>query len=131
MSPNLDSPANPDTHLEMHRKVAVTPLDVNHFQSKAFHAVMSQHCKQDSGSSAAGQPLKKEPSLHLDTPSKFLSKDKLFKPSFDVTVRLEGNGVSANGFTVYKGKAPHCAAPPKFIIESLPKMLRKRCSELR
>nr|XP_048272669.1 DNA topoisomerase 2-binding protein 1 [Myodes glareolus] len=88
VSPNLDSPANPDTHLEMHRKVAVTPLDVNHFQSKAFHAVMSQHCKQDSGSSAAGQPLKKEPSLHLDTPSKFLSKDKLFKPSFDVTDAL-------------------------------------------
>ncbi|CAO2633794.1 DNA topoisomerase 2-binding protein 1 [Lemmus lemmus] len=79
---------NPDTHLEMHRKVAVTPLDMNRFQSKAFHAVISQHCKQDSVSSAVGQPLKKEPSLHLDTPSKFLSKDKLFKPSFDVTDAL-------------------------------------------
>ncbi|XP_005368507.1 DNA topoisomerase 2-binding protein 1 isoform X1 [Microtus ochrogaster] len=88
VGPNPDSPANPDTHLEMHRKVAVTPLDMNHFQSKAFHAVMSQHCKQDSVSSAVGHPLKKEPSLHLDTPSKFLSKDKLFKPSFDVTDAL-------------------------------------------
>lgn len=95
MGPNPDSPANPGRHLEMDRKVSVTPLDMNHFQSKAFHAVMSQHGKQDSVSSAVGHPLKKESSLHLDTPSKFLSKDKLFKPSFDVTVRLEGNGVSA------------------------------------
>ncbi|XP_006978735.2 DNA topoisomerase 2-binding protein 1 isoform X2 [Peromyscus maniculatus bairdii] len=88
MNPNPDSPGHPDTHLEMHRKMAVTPLDMNRFQSKAFQAVISQHCKQDSVSSALKKPLKKEPSLHLDTPSKFLSKDKLFKPSFDVTDAL-------------------------------------------
>ncbi|XP_006169340.1 DNA topoisomerase 2-binding protein 1 isoform X2 [Tupaia chinensis] len=70
--------------LETHRKTAVTPLDMNRFQSKAFRAVISQHNGQAVPSLAAGQPLQKEPSLHLDTPSKFLSKDKLFKPSFDV-----------------------------------------------
>ncbi|XP_031201771.1 DNA topoisomerase 2-binding protein 1 isoform X1 [Mastomys coucha] len=84
---NLDSPAHPDTHLEIHRKRAVTPLDMNRFQSKAFRAVISQHNMQDPASPVR-QPLRKEPSLHLDTPSKFLSKDKLFKPSFDVTDAL-------------------------------------------
>ncbi|XP_053455562.1 DNA topoisomerase 2-binding protein 1 isoform X1 [Nycticebus coucang] len=81
---NPDIPENPDVHLETQRKTAVTPLDMNRFQSKAFHAVVSQHARQVSASPAVGQPLQKEPSLHLDTPSKFLSKDKLFKPSFDV-----------------------------------------------
>ncbi|XP_032344108.1 DNA topoisomerase 2-binding protein 1 isoform X1 [Camelus ferus] len=81
---NPDTPEHPVTHLETHRKTAVTPLDMNRFQSKAFHAVISQHSGQASVSPAVGQPLQKEPSLHLDTPSKFLSKDKLFKPSFDV-----------------------------------------------
>ncbi|KAF6101462.1 DNA topoisomerase II binding protein 1 [Phyllostomus discolor] len=78
-----DAPEHPAMHLGTHRKTAVTPLDMNRFQSKAFHAVMSQHTGQVPVS-PAGQPLQKEPSLHLDTPSKFLSKDKLFKPSFDV-----------------------------------------------
>ncbi|XP_014645010.1 PREDICTED: DNA topoisomerase 2-binding protein 1 isoform X3 [Ceratotherium simum simum] len=81
---NPDTPEQPATHLDTHRKTAVTPLDMNRFQSKAFHAVISQHTGQVSVSPAVGQPLQKEPSLHLDTPSKFLSKDKLFKPSFDV-----------------------------------------------
>ncbi|XP_034850809.1 DNA topoisomerase 2-binding protein 1 isoform X2 [Mirounga leonina] len=81
---NPDTPEHPVAHLEAHRKTAVTPLDMNCFQSKAFHAVISQHTRQVSVSPPVGQPLQKEPSLHLDTPSKFLSKDKLFKPSFDV-----------------------------------------------
>uniref|UniRef100_A0A8C0MIZ8 DNA topoisomerase 2-binding protein 1 n=2 Tax=Canis lupus familiaris TaxID=9615 RepID=A0A8C0MIZ8_CANLF len=81
---NPDTPEHPVAHLETQRKTAVTPLDMNRFQSRAFHAVISQHTKQVSTSSPVGQPLQKEPSLHLDTPSKFLSKDKLFKPSFDV-----------------------------------------------
>ncbi|XP_016079854.1 PREDICTED: DNA topoisomerase 2-binding protein 1 isoform X2 [Miniopterus natalensis] len=82
---NLNSNAleHPATCLETHRKTAVTPLDMNRFQSKAFRAVISQHTRQASVPPAA-QPLQKEPSLDLDTPSKFLSKDKLFKPSFDV-----------------------------------------------
>ncbi|KAF4020590.1 hypothetical protein G4228_012630 [Cervus hanglu yarkandensis] len=81
---NPDTPEHPVTHLETHRKTAVTPLDMNRFQSKAFRTVMSQHSGQASVSPTPGQSLQKEPSLHLDTPSKFLSKDKLFKPSFDV-----------------------------------------------
>ncbi|XP_055425635.1 DNA topoisomerase 2-binding protein 1 isoform X5 [Bubalus kerabau] len=81
---NPDTPEHPVTHLETQRKTAVTPLDMNRFQSKAFRMVMSQHSGQASVSPSPGQSLQKEPSLHLDTPSKFLSKDKLFKPSFDV-----------------------------------------------
>ncbi|XP_008847008.1 DNA topoisomerase 2-binding protein 1 [Nannospalax galili] len=84
---NSDSLAYPVSHVGNLRKRAVTPLDMNRFQSKAFHAVISQHT-QKASDSLTGQPLEKEPSLHLDTPSKFLSKDKLFKPSFDVTDAL-------------------------------------------
>ncbi|VTJ75522.1 DNA topoisomerase 2-binding protein 1 isoform X1 [Marmota monax] len=83
-NPNPDTPTHPCTHVETHRRTAITPLDMNRFQSKAFRAVISQHAGQLSASPAVEQPLQKEPSLHLDTPSKFLSKDKLFKPSFDV-----------------------------------------------
>uniref|UniRef100_A0A8D2II29 DNA topoisomerase 2-binding protein 1 n=1 Tax=Urocitellus parryii TaxID=9999 RepID=A0A8D2II29_UROPR len=83
-NPNPHTPTHPCTHVETHRRTAITPLDMNRFQSKAFHAVISQHAGQLSASPAVEQPLQKEPSLHLDTPSKFLSKDKLFKPSFDV-----------------------------------------------
>lgn len=88
VSSNPDLPAHPDAHLEIHRKKAVTPLDMNRFQSRAFRAVISQQRGQDPTFPPVRQPLTKEPSLHLDTPSKFLSKDKLFKPSFDVTDAL-------------------------------------------
>lgn len=77
---------------------------MNRFQSKAFRAVISQHTRQASVPPAA-QPLQKEPSLDLDTPSKFLSKDKLFKPSFDVKVRFIESGAGINNFIVYKVKA--------------------------
>ncbi|KAM6422581.1 LOW QUALITY PROTEIN: DNA topoisomerase 2-binding protein 1 [Rhynochetos jubatus] len=69
--------------LEAGTKPAVTPLDINRFQSKAFQAVISHHVGKTTPLAQGGLP-QKEPSLHLDTPSKFLSKDKLFKPSFDV-----------------------------------------------
>uniref|UniRef100_A0A8C0FK36 DNA topoisomerase II binding protein 1 n=1 Tax=Bubo bubo TaxID=30461 RepID=A0A8C0FK36_BUBBB len=69
--------------LEAGKKTAVTPLDINRFQSKAFQAVISHHIGKTTPL-AQGKLPQKEPSLHLDTPSKFLSKDKLFKPSFDV-----------------------------------------------
>ncbi|XP_027604368.2 DNA topoisomerase 2-binding protein 1 [Pipra filicauda] len=78
----LDS-EQPAYLLEAGKKPAVTPLDINRFQSKAFQAVISHHIGNTTPV-AQGGPLQKEPSLHLDTPSKFLSKDKLFKPSFDV-----------------------------------------------
>ncbi|NXO65385.1 TOPB1 protein, partial [Phainopepla nitens] len=77
------------THLlEAGKKGAVTPLDMNRFQSKAFQAVISHHTGKTTPVEQGG-PLQKEPSLNLDTPSKFLSKDKLFKPSFDVKDALE------------------------------------------
>lgn len=110
---NSDTAEHPGTRLQTHRKTVITPLDMNRFQSKAFRAVVSQHARQVSASPAVGQPLQKEPSLHLDTPSKFLSKDKLFKPSFDVKVRFIGNGPRVNSFTVYKVKAPNSASPLK------------------
>ncbi|XP_064907805.1 DNA topoisomerase 2-binding protein 1 isoform X2 [Columba livia] len=79
-SPDADQPTY---LLEAGKKTAVTPLDINRFQSKAFQAVISHHIGNTTPV-AQGGLLQKEPSLHLDTPSKFLSKDKLFKPSFDV-----------------------------------------------
>ncbi|XP_062477870.1 DNA topoisomerase 2-binding protein 1 isoform X2 [Pezoporus occidentalis] len=69
--------------LEVGRKKPVTPLDISRFQSKAFQAAISRHMGNTTPL-AQGGVLQKEPSLHLDTPSKFLSRDKLFKPSFDV-----------------------------------------------
>lgn len=81
---NPDTSVHPGRHVEPPRRMAVTPLDMNRFQSKAFHTVMSQHAGQVSASPAVGKLLQKEPSVNLDTPSKFLSKDRLFKPSFDV-----------------------------------------------
>ncbi|KAM4821343.1 DNA topoisomerase 2-binding protein 1 isoform 1-T1 [Thomomys bottae] len=80
----VPSSAHPGVGAGVHRKPLVSPLDMNRFQSKAFQAVVLQHSSQASASPLVDQQLQKEPSLHLDTPSKFLSKDKLFKPSFDV-----------------------------------------------
>uniref|UniRef100_A0A8D2QPS5 DNA topoisomerase II binding protein 1 n=1 Tax=Zosterops lateralis melanops TaxID=1220523 RepID=A0A8D2QPS5_ZOSLA len=77
------------THLlEAGKKGTVTPLDINRFQSKAFQAVISHHTGKTTPVTQGG-PLQKEPSLNLDTPSKFLSNDKVFKPSFDVKDALE------------------------------------------
>ncbi|XP_070586247.1 DNA topoisomerase 2-binding protein 1 isoform X3 [Erythrolamprus reginae] len=70
--------------LETGKITTVTPLDVNRFQSKAFQSVISQHIGKNPSPPIGSKVVQKEPSLHLDTPSKFLSKDKLFKPSFDV-----------------------------------------------
>ncbi|XP_014374003.1 DNA topoisomerase 2-binding protein 1 isoform X1 [Alligator sinensis] len=80
----LEASDHPSSLLETRNKTAVTPLDMNRFQSKAFQAVISHHIGKKPSPPAEGRPLQKEPSLHLDTPSKFLSRDKLFKPSFDV-----------------------------------------------
>uniref|UniRef100_A0A7M4FW02 DNA topoisomerase II binding protein 1 n=1 Tax=Crocodylus porosus TaxID=8502 RepID=A0A7M4FW02_CROPO len=80
----LEASDHPSSLLETRNKTAVTPLDMNRFQSKAFQAVISHHIGKKPSPPTEGRPLQKEPSLHLDTPSKFLSRDKLFKPSFDV-----------------------------------------------
>ncbi|KAM4705108.1 DNA topoisomerase 2-binding protein 1 [Rhinophrynus dorsalis] len=80
----LDTPNHPDNCPDALRKAAVTPLDMNRFKSKAFQSVLSRHNKKVPTPGGECSVPKREPSLHLDTPSKFLCKDKLFKPSFDV-----------------------------------------------
>ncbi|XP_073344915.1 DNA topoisomerase 2-binding protein 1 isoform X2 [Pagrus major] len=70
---------------------AVTPLDLGRFRSKVFHSVLDEmKPKEDVCTPKQNQegsrrnPLQKEPSLQLDTPSRFLSRDQLFRPSFNV-----------------------------------------------
>ena len=72
---------------------AVTPLDLGRFQSKVFRSVLDDmKPKEDIGTPKQNQEggrrnaLQKEPILHLDTPSRFLSRDQLFRPSFNVKV---------------------------------------------
>ncbi|XP_054847595.1 DNA topoisomerase 2-binding protein 1 isoform X2 [Eublepharis macularius] len=79
-----NTPDQPRSIFETGKRAAVTPLDMNRFQSKAFQTVISHHIGKKPSPPPEGKTVQKEPSLHLDTPSKFLSKDKLFKPSFDV-----------------------------------------------
>ncbi|XP_040290428.1 DNA topoisomerase 2-binding protein 1 isoform X1 [Bufo bufo] len=82
--PTLDTPDRQVNCPEALKKAAVTPLDMNRFQSKAFQSVLSRHNRNVPTPSGENKLPAREPSLHLDTPSKFLCKDKLFKPSFDV-----------------------------------------------
>lgn len=70
---------------------AVTPLDLGRFQSKVFRSVLDEmKPKEDICTPKQNQegsrrnPLQKEASLQLDTPSRFLSRDQLFRPSFNV-----------------------------------------------
>ena len=72
---------------------AVTPLDLGRFKSKVFHSVVDEMKPKDNMSTpkqnqegGRRNPLQKEPSLQLDTPSRFLSRDQLFRPSFNVKV---------------------------------------------
>ncbi|XP_071340915.1 DNA topoisomerase 2-binding protein 1 [Trachinotus anak] len=70
---------------------AVTPLDLGRFQSKVFRSVLDEMKPKDDISTpkqnqegGRRKPLQKEPLLQLDTPSRFLSRDQLFRPSFDI-----------------------------------------------
>ncbi|KAM4028937.1 DNA topoisomerase 2-binding protein 1 isoform 2-T2 [Anomaloglossus baeobatrachus] len=81
---SLDTPDRQMKCPEALKKAAITPLDMNRFQSKAFQSVLSRHNKNVPTPGGESKLPAREPSLHLDTPSKFLCKDKLFKPSFDV-----------------------------------------------
>ncbi|XP_028289233.1 DNA topoisomerase 2-binding protein 1 isoform X2 [Parambassis ranga] len=70
---------------------AVTPLDLGRFQSKVFRSVLDEmkpkedvRTPKQNQESARRNPLQKEASLQLDTPSRFLSRDQLFRPSFNV-----------------------------------------------
>uniref|UniRef100_A0A8B9L4H5 BRCT domain-containing protein n=1 Tax=Astyanax mexicanus TaxID=7994 RepID=A0A8B9L4H5_ASTMX len=71
----------------------VTPLDTGRLQSRAVHSVLRKMRKggveeteanarvQDEGSGGK----QKDVPLQLDTPSRFLSRDKLFGPSFNIS----------------------------------------------
>ncbi|MGH0123457.1 UNVERIFIED_CONTAM: hypothetical protein FKN15_011972 [Acipenser sinensis] len=78
---------SPEIHLAQlnaSKNTVVTPLDMNRFQSKAFQSVIS---RPDGGKVTPGiecRALQREPSLQFDTPSRFLCRDQLFKPSFDI-----------------------------------------------
>ncbi|XP_069015761.1 DNA topoisomerase 2-binding protein 1 isoform X2 [Embiotoca jacksoni] len=70
---------------------AVTPLDLGRFQSKVFRSVLDElKPREETATPKQNQedgrrnPLQKEPSLQLDTPSRFLSRDQLFRPSFNI-----------------------------------------------
>ncbi|XP_029978784.1 DNA topoisomerase 2-binding protein 1 isoform X2 [Sphaeramia orbicularis] len=70
---------------------AVTPLDLGRFQSKVFRSVLDEMKPKvdvstpvQTKETGRKKPPQKEPSLQLDTPSRFLSRDQLFRPSFNV-----------------------------------------------
>ncbi|XP_068200123.1 DNA topoisomerase 2-binding protein 1 [Antennarius striatus] len=70
---------------------AVTPLDLGRFQSKVFRSVLDEMKPRDdittpkqNQEARQQNVVQKEPSLKLDTPSRFLSRDQLFRPSFNV-----------------------------------------------
>lgn len=69
---------------------AVTPLDLGRFQSKVFRSVLNEmKPKEKTGTpqeAGQGNPEQKEASVQLDTPSRFLSRDQLYRPSFNVKV---------------------------------------------
>lgn len=74
---------------------AVTPLDLGRFQSKVFRSVLDEmKPKEDISTPKQNQeggrrnPLQNEASLQLDTPSRFLNRDQLFRPSFNVKVGI-------------------------------------------
>uniref|UniRef100_A0A3P9NDX8 DNA topoisomerase II binding protein 1 n=1 Tax=Poecilia reticulata TaxID=8081 RepID=A0A3P9NDX8_POERE len=69
---------------------AITPLDCGRFQSKVFRSVLDEMKPRENPSTPTpnqdgdrGKSLQKEPSLQLDTPSRFLVRDQLFRPSFN------------------------------------------------
>ncbi|XP_027130123.1 DNA topoisomerase 2-binding protein 1 [Larimichthys crocea] len=75
---------------------AVTPLDMGRFRSKVLRSVLEKKNPEEDIStpkqnqeSGRRNPLQKEPSLRLDTPSRFLIRDQLFRPSF-VTKDAQG-----------------------------------------
>ncbi|XP_029954864.1 DNA topoisomerase 2-binding protein 1-A-like [Salarias fasciatus] len=73
----------------------VTPLDLGRFQSKLFRSVLDKmNHKEDASAPKQNQEsgkkkAQKEAVLQTDTPSRFLSRDQLFRPSFNVKDALE------------------------------------------
>ncbi|XP_075936605.1 DNA topoisomerase 2-binding protein 1 isoform X1 [Anarhichas minor] len=69
---------------------AVTPLDLGRLRSKVLRSVLDEKKpKEDISTPKQNQeggrrnPPQNEASLQLDTPSRFLSRDQLFRPSFN------------------------------------------------
>nr|XP_055037892.1 DNA topoisomerase 2-binding protein 1 [Misgurnus anguillicaudatus]XP_055037894.1 DNA topoisomerase 2-binding protein 1 [Misgurnus anguillicaudatus] len=77
--------------LGLQNSAAITPLDTARFQSRTVRSAvrkMKQGEEQQMevvtpGQEDARSALQKDSSLHLDTPSRFLSRDRLFGPSFN------------------------------------------------
>uniref|UniRef100_A0AAY4C5I6 BRCT domain-containing protein n=1 Tax=Denticeps clupeoides TaxID=299321 RepID=A0AAY4C5I6_9TELE len=71
----------------------ITPLDVSRLQSRTAHSALrrlrGQPDKAQVPDPATPLQHRKEP-VSLDTPSSFLSKDKLFKPRFQIEGVLDG-----------------------------------------
>ncbi|KAJ3611303.1 hypothetical protein NHX12_021319 [Muraenolepis orangiensis] len=89
----VDRTPSPERDDDSFSGKAVTPLDVGRFRSKVFRSVLDQMKPpeeeprgEESQTPEAGRRrgLQKEPILQLDTPSRFLSRDQLFRPSFNV-----------------------------------------------
>ncbi|XP_054479173.1 DNA topoisomerase 2-binding protein 1 [Anoplopoma fimbria] len=86
--PALWSPEIPLLGLQSGK--AVTPLDLGRLRSKVLRSVLDEMKpkgdistpKQNQGSGRKNPP-EKEASLQLDTPSRFLSRDQLFRPTFN------------------------------------------------
>ncbi|XP_058499828.1 DNA topoisomerase 2-binding protein 1 isoform X1 [Solea solea] len=90
--PTMLPPARPSPEIPLlgfQSGKAITPLDLGRFQSKVFRSVVDKMKPKDSTpkqnqEGSRRNNLQKEPSLQLDTPSRFLSRDQLFRPSFNV-----------------------------------------------
>lgn len=80
---------------------AITPLDMARFQSRTVRSVVRRLREGEEeqadvatpGQEVAKGALQKDSSLHLDTPSRFLSRDRLFGPSFNTKVSWKLNGI--------------------------------------
>lgn len=71
---------------------SVTPLDTGRLQSRTVHSVLRKMKKGEEGEADATTAAQEEgrrslpKELQLDTPSRFLSRDRLFGPSFNIKV---------------------------------------------
>lgn len=73
---------------------SVTPLDIGRLQSRTVHSVLRKMKMGEEGAVNTTTPAQEESrgslqkELQLDTPSRFLSRDRLFGPSFNTKVSL-------------------------------------------
>uniref|UniRef100_A0A8C1NYD4 DNA topoisomerase II binding protein 1 n=1 Tax=Cyprinus carpio TaxID=7962 RepID=A0A8C1NYD4_CYPCA len=105
----VDLPPSPELPLlGPQNSAAITPLDMARFQSRTVRSVVRRLREGEEeqadvatpGQEVAKGALQKDSSLHLDTPSRFLSRDRLFGPSFntkDVFDHLQTPGNKPQG----------------------------------